>query len=227
MTKLTDIKVIYNDFKMLKNIYTALNKSSKIVFIGRDNDVRIIFSREDNFFLLFGEITFETEFTKWLKDGHKAVVMEIEKLKSITDALKKNIISLETSDVSFTFSYISKDDGETKNQVFYNSATSDTIKNESLKIDGILSQLKTKKDIPEAFISDDIFRVYLKDNELTDERVSDKLLEIPTKRILTFTKNSRNSIGFSEKMEKGERYVGIFSANEELNLNLSQLFLTI
>ena len=73
ITKLTEPKLVYPEFKYFKNIYTQINIANEVYLSGEDDLVRLYFSKDSDFYLISGKITAETEFFKWLKKSENRI----------------------------------------------------------------------------------------------------------------------------------------------------------
>jgi hypothetical protein len=216
MTELIDIKTIYNDFKYFKSIYTQINIDSEAYLIGQKDYVELVYDRASSFYILTGKLFGDIELLKWLKTG-KTIKVQIANLVDLGKVLKKNVISIQYDDNTFIYEYKAKDTEEIIKLEF-------TVCNPpSVTNIAYTNQFKLDKK----FFESDICEIFNKDGKLTEERTSDKIIEIPTNRILSIVKDGENTICFTNKNELGQRYVSIISLNNQLGIELCQEFLTI
>lgn len=227
LIKENDIKLIYPDFKYLKSIYTSLNISNTVYFIGnkKENKINLYFdTSEQPFFKLYGELSAETIFSKFLIENNFIIKVPIKELSAISKALKSNIISIETENENepfIKFSFNDKAQGLT--QFKYNCLT------EFKEFENIInyySKCQNNKEIN--FETEELFEIFLtNEKEITTEKTTEKLIEIPAARVKSFLKNSNKRILFSEKNNNNERIVILESENPDLKLKLGQIFRTI
>lgn len=240
---LTDIKQVYLEFQFWKKIYTTLNRAEEMLIYPADvpteSYVNVIFN-STRFYKFFGKIYGDNTFVKWINSGH-TIKMNLTDLKEIKSALKKNCVSIETTETSFKYTYnVSTDDGEKEvSNIFTDVSDSDITKNfisdiknyvvtehiiQNDELTGILD-----KDAKSVFIS-----VIMKDGKLvsTKSEGSETILEIPRSKALssnvpcsskddTFT----GAISYTDRDLEDHRLVSITTKSDLLEL--TQTFKTI
>lgn len=214
--RIEDSKIVYNEFKYFKGIYTTINKGESIILYSEDNHIKMIFKgcSQSEFFYFIGELKSDTEFLKWIQSGKK-IEVSLEDINKISKCLKSKAKAIEYNNDHFDFIM--------EEEII-------SIKNdESIKIneniDFVKSLLIHKIDIPEMYLSSEIFKLYIdKNNQITNNINENRLLEIPTKRILSLQKNSPADCLFSDYIGD-KQYVAIESEND--SLKLMQIFATI
>ena len=218
MTQITEEKLIYPDFKYFKSIYTQINMGNIIYLTGKNDYVELVYQRDSTFYILTGKLFGNIELFNWLKRTKNTIKTEIDKIVELgKEVLKKNVISIEYDDNTFIYNYSLKD-GTTVRREFSSC--------QPPEMKTIIYQKYFSLD--SSFISEDICEIFIdKNSNITNERTSDKLIEIPTNRILSLVKDGTNSVFFTEKNQAGQRYVSIKSRNENLGVELCQEFLTI
>lgn len=224
MSIITDTKSVYPEFKFFKNIYVSLNVSEYCTFRWEEKTQKIFlsFSNDSNYYLIAGEISGNTEFFNWLKTINGGVSISLSSISIISKTLKKNAVSIEFENGNyFIFKYLDKESG---NEL--------SIKLEPNKYDNTIDlihyNLSTEFELSNDFLKNEICTIFRnEDGNLTSERTKDKILEIPTARIKSLLKNSKNKLLMSDRDINGNRYVAITSSNDEINLSLTQIFKTI
>lgn len=225
ITKLTEPKLVYPEFKYFKSIYTQINIANEVYLSGEDDLVRLYFSKDSDFYLISGKITAETEFCRWLKKYGKTIKASLEDLILIGKTLKKNAASIEYTENYFKFSIINSDSCETTDILFKEEELPKELKSQ---IKNFSKKLSVEEELTESYFLDDICTVYLDTSKkITQNRTSVKIIDIPTARIKSLIKDSKKELLFSEIQENGQRFVAIKSSNEELQLELEQFFITI
>lgn len=223
MNKIIDNqKDAYNEFKLFKNLYTRIKISSKVYLIGEDNKVKIIFSK-DNFFILIGEITAESEFINWIKDGKK-VVLNMDDVKELKSCLKKQVVSVEFNEDNVIFKFLEKENNNEKTIIFNADGFSDNVLNIVNNINKSYDFIE--KPVLEEWVNSEIIKLFIDNGKITQTRTTDKLIEIPVSKVYSIQPNSKINIFYaSSRTKNGERYVKIESETDDLKLE--QIFLTI
>ena len=219
MTEITDTKSVYNDFKYFKAIYTSLNKADTIKIFADGTSVKfqLLDYKDSEFSKLFGEFpVLSTNFMQWCLSSKKSLKFPVAYFVKIAKTLKANVISLSFDDNSFTFNFL---DDSNPSSITFSALPYD---DPSQKFFDMFTHTYS---LPNDFTSDDLCRIYLSDNVITKKSSKDKLLEIPTKKILSLVKDGVNSVYMSDEKDGGSRYVGIYSENK--NLKMTQVFLTV
>ena len=219
MTEITDTKSVYNDFKYFKAIYTSLNKADTIKIFADGTSVKfqLLDYKDSEFSKLFGEFpVLSTNFMQWCLSSKKSLKFPVAYFVKIAKTLKANVVSLSFDDNSFTFNFMedSNPSSITFSALPYNDPSQK-----------FFDMFTYAYSLPNDFTSDDLCRIYLSDNIITKKSSKDKLLEIPTKKILSLVKDGVNSVYMSDEKDGGSRYVGINSENK--NLKMMQVFLTV
>lgn len=225
--KITDLKEVYNEFKYFKGIYTKLNLSESIQFLGDQNDdsVHVIFVRNSSFSNLYGNIKGDTKFLSWLKDGEKSIHLQTEKIIELGKTLKKNVIEIEFDDEKFQFKYLDKD-GKTieltikKDTTAENKIIKDAFSNIKVDFDNSFELL-------DEYLKTDIIEVFNDNENISRIRTRDKIIEVPKDRVDSIIKGEKVFISFSLKDEIGSRLVSLKSKSEDLGLELVEIFKTI
>jgi hypothetical protein len=214
-------KEMFEVVKYFKDIYTTINMGEEVYLFNGN-----IFYKNDPYFLLYGELESNdaNEFTKWANG--KAFTLKLSELNSLRECLKKNVISMNFNSDKFELKYKDKSDTEI---IFSCENKSNANYDEIVKKIKITESTMSKElPLKEDIFNSEILEIYLDDttNKITTERNKDKLLEVPTKRILSNQKNSLSrSIRFSDKDDSGKRFVRISSKSEKITLH--QLYATI
>lgn len=219
MTEITDTKSVYNDFKYFKAIYTSLNKADTIKIFSDGTSVKfqLLDYKDSEFSKLFGEFpVLSTNFMQWCLSSKKSLKFPVAYFVKIAKTLKANVVSLSFDNNSFTFNFT--EDSNPSSITFSVLPYDDP----SQKFFDMFTRTYS---LPNDFISDDLCRIYLSNNIITKKSSKDKLLEIPTKKILSLVKDGINSVYMSDEKDGGSRYVGIYSENK--NLKMTQVFLTV
>lgn len=225
--KITDLKEVYNEFKYFKGIYTKLNLSESIQFLGDQNDdsVHVIFVRNSSFSNLYGNIKGDTKFLSWLKDGEKSIHLQTEKIIELGKTLKKNVIEIEFDDEKFQFKYLDKD-GKTIELTIKKDTTAENkiIKNafSNIKVD-----FDNSFELLDEYLKTDIIEVFNDNENISRIRTRDKIIEVPKDRVDSIIKGEKVFISFSLKDEIGSRLVSLKSKSEDLGLELVEIFKTI
>lgn len=219
--EITDIKKVYPEFKFFKDIYTSINKTPDIIFHANNGKItfELINGDDSQYSILYGSfLTISTEFLKWIITSDCKVTATLDDINILAKCLKKNAKTIMADDNTFTFNVITKD-GESKSICFTKEKD---IPN--LKVSNIIKQLKYSSELPNSFINKEILMVYLKDNKISDDENDEKLLEIPSKKVLSSLKNGKYTIKYSDRIGIS-KYVMISCTNESLCLN--QIFATV
>ena len=219
MTEITDTKSVYNDFKYFKAIYTSLNKADTIKIFADGTSVKfqLLDYKDSEFSKLFGEFpVLSTNFMHWCLSSKKSLKFPVAYFVKLAKTLKTNIVSLSFDDNSFTFNFL--EDSNPSSITFSVLPYDDPSQK-------FFDMFTYTYSLPNDFTSDDLCRIYLSNNIITKKSSKDKLLEIPTKKILSLVKDGINSIYMSDEKDGGSRYVGIYSENK--NLKMTQVFLTV
>jgi len=215
-------KEIFEVVKYFKNIYTTINFAEVVYFI----DTSFYYLGEQHY-ILHGELfTKENNaFLEWLKKGGK-LFMYMTQVRLLTECLKKNIISLDITDDSFSLKFKDKNDNP-REFLCERLKEGDTFFDKVVdKTKMIRSKLSFKRDLPSNYFDGkELLEVYLKNGDIVDDRTSDKLIEIPVKRILSILKSNIHSIRFSNRLDNGRRYIEITGNNKFVRLH--QIFATI
>jgi hypothetical protein len=217
-------KEIYEVVKYFKSIYTTINMSDEIYLVGSDSGAFIYYKNEP-YFLLYGKLVDkDNSFMQWLK-GKKTTVT-LQDLNSLRECLKKNVVDINTTDFELILKYKNKE--ETEMSFRCENKANPVYENTIEKIRVISKSLTGKLDISQDLLDNDVLELYLNNgnDQLTESRNDNKLIEIPSKRILSNQKNAtEHSVRFSEKDESGRRYVQISSSSELIELY--QIYATI
>ena len=219
MTEITDTKSVYNDFKYFKAIYTSLNKADTIKIFADGTSVKfqLLDYKDSEFSKLFGEFpVLSTNFMQWCLSSKKSLKFPVAYFVKLAKTLKTNIVSLSFDDNSFTFNFA---EDSNPSSITFSALPYD---DPSQKFFDMFTYTYS---LPNDFTSDDLCRIYLSNNIITKKSSKDKLLEIPTKKILSLVKDGINSVYMSDEKDGGSRYVGINSENK--NLKMMQVFLTV
>lgn len=199
-------------FKYIKDINTSINHFGEITCVGNGNEIELYFEA-NSFYILYATLKGSNAFIDWGKD--KQFAFPLETLKTISKCLKKNMLAIEYDDTTFSFC-VSENEEETKINL---EVITETPENKNKK-EKILKELNKNKDVSVALLENDLFQLFLdSNNEVSEEATEDKLVEIPTKKILSATKNcSRFTVSYSEKV--GDfRYVSLESENDLIKMN--------
>lgn len=221
MSKITDNKQVYSEFKYFKDIYTSLNKAPEIEFISKNGEesIHLIGGDDSSYFILIGKLYGETAFLSWLTSSDCIVHAKLEDINKLAKCLKKNTISYEATEVSFIYEMLDKD-GNTQTITFIKKMY---VPEE--KINFIQSKLAYSAKIPTEYLSHDICTISLNnDNKITNDENDRKILEIPSKKVLASLKDGEYDILYSDFIEN-RRYVAIRCKNKQLMLE--QIFATI
>lgn len=214
----------YDEFKYFKDIYTTLNKLPEMELISRNGVVsfRLHGGDDSDFYILRGELYGDTTFLKWLRSGDGVLYLSTDTLSTLGKTLKKNAISVQPSENKFTFEYATKDQGDTGK----NTETTLTkfIYKDDLEIGKIAESLVYTAELPVSAFGRETTEIYL-DGASISTASGEKLLEIPTKKILSIVKDaSKCTFAYSDATQFG-RYVSIKSSNK--SMMLEQIFKTI
>jgi hypothetical protein len=214
-------KEMFEVVKYFKSIYTTVNNKTESLLFSNKR-----FYYESNpHFLMFGNLKDQetNTFLEWSKG--KNFKLKLSDVDSLRGCLKKNVVEINV-DNNFSFKYKDKDE---KDMEFLCSESILSADNEKLidkisKIESLLIHSSSLKY--DDFVNKEIIEIYLKeDGTVVEERTSDKIVEIPFKRVQSITKDSDIIVKFSDKDSEGKRYVEFSSSNELLEL--SQIFATI
>lgn len=219
MTEITDTKSVYNDFKYFKSIYTSLNKADTVRIFSDGTSVKfqLLDYKDSEFSKLFGEFpVLSTNFMQWCLSSKKSLKFPVAYFVKIAKTLKANVVSLSFDDNSFTFNFM--EDSNPSSITFSVLPYDDP----SQKFFDMFTHTYS---LPTDFTSDDLCRIYLLNDNITKKTSDNKLLEIPTKKILSLVKDGINFVYTSDEKDGGSRYVGIASENK--NLKMTQVFLTV
>ena len=219
MTEITDTKSVYNDFKYFKAIYTSLNKADTIKIFSDGTSVKfqLLDYKDSEFSKLFGEFpVLSTNFMQWCLSSKKSLKFPVAYFVKLAKTLKANVVSLSFDDNSFTFNFL---EDSNPSSITFSALPYD---DPSQKLFDMFTHAYS---LPNDFTSDDLCRIYLSDNVITKKSSKDKLLEIPTQKILSLVKAGGHSVYMSDEKDGGSRYVGINSENK--NLKMTQVFLTV
>jgi len=213
-------KEIYEVVKYFKEIYTSINNGSEILFSNGK-----FYYQGSLYSLLYGELdmTETNPFKEWLKE--KNTILNVKDIDSLRNCLKKNVVSLDITDTEFKLTYKDKEENEI---VFLCSSIEvpESFQNVINKIDTIETKIDSTTVVDNLNLENkDILELYLDNSVLSETRSSDKVIEIPVKRITSLLKNSEFYINYSKKDSEGKRYVRLGSKNSLLSLN--QIFATI
>lgn len=219
MTEITDTKAVYNDFKYFKSIYTSLNKADTVRIFSDGTSVKfqLLDYKDSEFSKLFGEFpVLSTNFMQWCLSSKKSLKFPVAYFVKIAKTLKANVVSLSFDDNSFTFNFL---EDSNPSSITFSALSYD---DPSQKFFDMFTHTYS---LPNDFTSDDLCRIYLLNDNITKKTSDNKLLEIPTKKILSLVKDGINSVYASDEKDGGSRYVGIASENK--NLKMTQVFLTV
>jgi len=211
-------KEIFEVVKYFKSIYTAVNMADE--FYIADN--KIIY-KANSFFIIYGELQNQENnpFIQWVNG--KTTVVKLSDLNSVRECLKKNVKSIETDKDKFLLKYTDKD-GNEKEFLCSNKINAE-YQPVTEKIHNIQKSLTSEFKIDSKLFEEELLIVYLDGHNITTERTENKIVEIPSKRILSLQKGSETYLKISEKDTDGKRFVQISSKNELLEL--AQIFATI
>ena len=210
-------KEMFEVVKYFKLLYSSIKYKEEIIVY---NDS--LYFEADQYSILFGKLKqHDNEFSKWVSKG-KTFIMTVSDINLLRGCLKKNVESIEISDSEFKFTYKDRD-GNT--MVFLCSDMGkEAIPPIMKKTEAIKKSLGASK--PVETTNRDLLEIYLtEENVLTEERTSDKIIEIPIPKIVSLLKDSQLLLSYSEKDEEGSRFVGLTSENNLVSL--TQLFVTI
>lgn len=210
----------YNICKFFKSIYTQLNFAPIIYF--KDN--KMIFETNSPFYINSGELLIQNDFTNWL--NNKILSISTADITELGKVLKKNTLETSLNENEMSVKFLTKD-GIEKIITFSNLEDNNKtiVLNKFEKLDNYRNHLTVEKTLPSEYFNDDILELFLNENnEISLERTSKKLVEVPTDKIEQ-TKGGDYKIKFSEQTTNGQRYIEITSKNDDLEL--SQLFATI
>lgn len=216
-----DSKNSFNEFKFFKKIYTKIKSAERVLFTSRDNTLFLLFPK-NSFYLLYGEVLFESKFVEWFKNKNINFTVNLDDIALLKSCLKKNVISVSYNDDEFIFEFTDSE-GNNKKIAFRNQENIPKDFDVEL-ISEIEKKLVYKFEIDETYFSDELFKVFLEEENLSLNRTENKVLEIPTARILSYQKTNNNELQFSER-NNDTRYVALSSSGDELKLK--QIFLTI
>lgn len=219
MKIITEAKEVHAEFKYFKTIYTKINISESIKFIGNseENCIDMVFVRDSKFSSLIGRLTGDTQFLSWLKENNKCVELTLEDINMIQKTLKKNVIKIEFDDGYFSFNF--KDKEEQEHEIIIGTIEKP---NQLLTVD-----FNDEYEIPAEYLKSDIFQVFNTESGISAERSKDKIIEIPRDRINSLIKDTPLRIKFTKKTIDGSRYVSLISINNELGLQLEEIYKTI
>jgi len=211
-------KDIFKIIKYFKSIYTSINNEDEI-YISNN----IFLYKPNPFYIIYGKLQDDSNaFSEWIKE--KSTVIKMSEINNLRACLKKDVISVQPSENSFSLNYTDKD---MKNIFFI--CTNEINKNYQRVIDKIKdinSKFVKEFSIDDILLEDELFTIYLgEENEITSKPTNDKIIEIPSKRILSIQKNSKKLLKISNKDQDGKRFVQLSSITELLEI--CQIFATI
>lgn len=230
MAKIKEI-VPYDDFKFWKDIYVPLNVAPKMILYSKGENIGVIFETDSPFYKMFGEIGGVSQFKDWILSG-KIAILETEKIITLGKMKKKDVVDVSYDELSFSFKYLNED-GEEETIHIMDHSSSHVVKNIIEKEKDINSKLKYSNNIPTSIFDEDIIELYLdSSNNTTTSKSEIKLLEIPSKKVLSAHKKSiEYTVKFND-FENNIRYVSIKSdilvdEKKDKHLYLEQMFATI
>lgn len=212
---ITDIKQIYPEFKMFKEMYTRLKVSSQIYFYN-NNGVSLEFAKDNAFYRLSGNLLKDSIFCTWIKSGCGALI-DIEDINKIAKCLKKNVQSIEYDNTKFIFKFSDKDGNDNSIEIKNISMNTYTSPFRVIKY--------VERDVDGLLFSDDLIRLYWDGNSVVTERKDVLLLELPRTTVLVTQKDATYKVRFTENPEVDKKYVEIESSTDELKM--TQIFATI
>lgn len=201
---ITDNKKVYSEFKFWKDYWTKLNKFDYIIF----NNKKAFLFDSNKFFICYIEFkATDNCFLDWTEN--KYCKLDITNLNKIRSTKKKDSVLLEYNNDYFKFS-------NTGEEIVLEN---DVSLLENLKIFYTFENILDNNTECEISINEnlDIF-------EFFDD--TEKILEIPTKKIKILNNNSIYKIYWSDKNKNNLiRYIKLQSINDDILIN--QLFKTI
>lgn len=216
---------LYKEFKYFKEIYTTLNKLPNMEIISKNGVISFRLSGGDDsdFFILRGELYGETEFLKWVKQKDGIIKLSTDDISTLGKCLKKNAKSVNGDDEdTFVFAMDGKDDND--NAIVSTVMLFRDPYAEDKKLSKIIPLLTSSETISINSFGKEILNIYLDGGKISMTN-GKKLLEIPTKKVLSLIKGAPNcEISYSNPEAK-EHYIAIKSSNS--NLMLEQIFATI
>lgn len=231
------VEAFADEYKFFKNIYSQINIADSVSFIGKNNKVYLLFSRDSSFYILSGEIDANIEFLKWIKEHNYTITMSLVQINTLSKLLKKNIVGAEYDEDKFVFKYLLEDC-----EFEYTCTNDEELK--EIKDYNLIYEFKLIEDD----LNKDVLEIYLSDGQATREQTNEKLIEIATtktsiKSLLKSVKDTEgkgkekqdieripeNYLLYSDLNEYNQRYISIKSALtcNDYSLTLFQTSLTI
>jgi hypothetical protein len=210
-------KEAYEVVKLFKEVYTSLNNSNEIYL-----HKNVIYYPKEEFYIMYGKLKSDNVFTEWSKD--KDILLKLEDIDVLRKALKKNVLSLDVTNECLTVRYTDKDN----NEIIFNCENKIIEKYQDVitKVEEIENRLEKRFDITQDYFDEEIILLFEDvEGNMTAERNDNKIIEIASKRVKSYIRNSFYSLDYSLRDENKRRYVSLNSENDFLKL--SQIFVTI
>ena len=227
--EITEKKELSKEFKYFKSHYVSLNFGyENILLYPENNELNLLFYPSNQFSIITGKIlNLETVFLNWCMTH--PVVANIQDFIKIGKCLQKNIVKIEYNDSFFTFIFNNKEEQEEK--VVFKTGIPEEVKKLLEKLNNAKTALTTSIIFPlsDEYFDGELFEVYIgENNSISPKRVHEKIIEIEKKEIKALLKNRTSSaINYSTPDSLSHRYVRISSCDNDLNLELSQYFITL
>ena len=217
---LNDIKQIYPTFKWFKENYSILNKATRVLLCGLNNEnIQIYYNQDSPYYLLYGEITANNIFSQWLSG--KKTFLSLDNIILLHKCLKKNVKKIEYDDHHLILEFDGKDNvTHVVDMITYNEDDF------CFKTNKIKNLLTTNIEFDPIRLTSEIFTPYIQNGDLIfkHEDGYEKILEHPSKKFICTQKDATYSLSFSD-VYKNIRYVAVNSYTEKIKL--MQLFATI
>lgn len=223
----------FDVIKYFKEIYGIINIKNVVSVMMKDG---VVYFPSDPFYLTYSRL-FEVDddvnhFSKWIQD--KKTSMELPNLFELKGIRKKDVIDLVSMDKEYTIKYTTKDNEE-EEKIFTCPELKELDKDlrsgfeqDVKKIKELEATLGDRINVPfDFFENEEIFEVFLdKDKKIVKTRTPEKVLEIPTNKIVSLMKKPDEVfIRIGTRDELGRRCVAIGSKNSLVES--TQLFITI
>ena len=223
----------FDVIKYFKEIYGIINIRNVVSVIIKDG---VVYFPSDPFYLTYSRL-FEVDddvnhFSKWIQD--KKTSMELPNLFELKGIRKKDVIDLVSTDKEYTIKYTTKENEEEVKTFTcpelkeLDKDLRSSFEQDAKKVKELEATLGERIDIPFNFFeNEEIFEVYLdENNKIVKTRTPEKVLEIPTNKIVSLMKNPDEVfIRIGTRDELGRRCVAIGSKNSLVES--TQLFITI
>lgn len=220
--EISDIKLVYSEVKYFKSLYTQINKSEYIIFHAKkEGTVYIEFYSPmcTPYYILRGELSGNTEFIKWINQNNIICKLSLEEIKTIKSEKKADCVSIIYDENSFTFK--STDNSITvKNDV----SLKDEIETRNIYNSHFITSYILLPD----FFQDDICEIFLENEKPTTKRTDEKVLEIPTKKIMSTIKDiNSGELLLDDRTNPIKKFVGLKFVSDDLGLSLTEIFATV